>query len=503
MQNVKRFLINGLVMTLTSLLMSSIGVWFSVYISNRIGSEAMGVFQLAMSVYTFAITLATSGINLATTRLVSEEIGENKLGGVKKSVTRCVIYALVCSLTAGILLYFFAPLISEKWLKSADTMISLKAMAISLPFLSLSSVYGGYFTAVRRVYKNSAVQITEQFFKIGATIFALSLVPKNSLMYTCFAIVVAGMLSDVIAFFACFILYRFDVNQFKGEKEYSKNLTSRMNKIAIPIALSSYMRSGLLTLKNLLVPLKLEKFGLSRAGAVSMFGMLHGVVLPILLYPSAFISSFSSLLIPELSEYHAKEGNIVGNKRLNFVINKTLDINLTFSILVAGVMIAFSTPLASALSNDPASAFYLRLLAPIIPIMYVDNCIDCMLKGLNEQVSSMRYNIIDAFVSLILVNFFLPFTGIRGYVAVICNSEILNFALSLNRLVKVTQFNFDVFESVAKPLVAIFFSTAVSLIFFSKITSVFSLALGIVLTSFLYIGILLLLKGKKMFSLSK
>ncbi len=503
MKKIERFLINGLVLTLTSLLMSSIGVWFSVYISNRIGSEAMGVYQLAMSVYSFAITLATSGINLATTRLVSEEMGENKLGGVKKSVTRCVIYSLVCSLTAGIMLYFLSPMIGEKWLKSTDTIISLKAMAISLPFLSLSSVYGGYFTAVRRVYKNATVQITEQFFKIGATIFALSLTPKNNLMYTCFAIVTAGMLSDVIAFFACFILYRLDVKRFKGEKLHSTDLTRRMNAIAIPIALSSYMRSGLLTLKNLLVPIKLEKFGLSRSSAVSMFGMLHGVVLPILLFPSAFISSFSSLLIPELSEYRAREGNIIGSKRLNHVINKTLDINLTFSILVAGVMLYFATPLATALSEDPQSSFYLRLLAPIVPIMYVDNCIDCMLKGLNEQVSSMRYNIIDAFVSLILVTFLLPYTGIRGYVAVICNSEILNFALSLNRLVKVTEFRFDVVESVAKPVVAIVFATFLSSLIFTPSTEIFSLVIGITFVVFLYIGILYLMKGKKLFSLSK
>ncbi len=495
MKRIKQFLINGLVLTLTSLLMSSIGVWFSVYISNRIGSQAMGIYQLAISVYSFAITLATSGINLAATRLVSEEIGKNKLGGVKKSVARCVIYSLVCSLTAGILLYFLSSIIGNMWLKSADTVISLKAMAISLPFLSLSSVYGGYFTAVRRVYKNAAVQITEQFFKIGATIFALSLVPKNNLMYTCFAIVAAGMLSDVAAFFACFILYRFDVRQFKNEKTYSKDLTRRMNKIAIPIALSSYMRSGLLTLKNLLVPLKLEKFGLSRSSAVSMFGMLHGVVLPILLFPSAFISSFSSLLIPELSQYHAREGKILGNRRLNFVINKTLDINLTFSILVAGVMLTFANPLAAALSKDPHCAFYLRLLAPIVPIMYVDNCIDCMLKGLNEQVSSMKYNIIDAFVSLILVTFLLQYTGIKGYVVVICNSEILNFALSLNRLIKITEFRFDVIESVAKPIVAIIISCLIT----PKLPLVFS----IIFTCFTYIVILYLLKGKKLFSLSK
>jgi stage V sporulation protein B len=135
--------------------------------------------------------------------------------------------------------------------------------------------------------------------------------------------------------------------------------------------------------------------------------------------------------------------------------------------------------------------------------MYVDNCIDCMLKGLNEQVSSMRYNIIDAFVSLVLVTFLLPLTGIKGYVAVICNSEILNFALSLNRLVKVTQFHLDTFEVLIKPLFAVLVSTLISSVVFKSITSTISLTLAIIFTVFSYMLILYALKGKKLFSLSK
>ncbi len=503
MKKINRFLFNGIVLTATSLLMSSIGVWFSLHISNKIGSTAMGVYQLAMSVYAFAITLATSGINLATTRLVSEEIGENKLGGVKKSVRLCVVYSLLFSVSTAVVLFLCSNPIGTLWLKSPDTVPSLKAMAISLPFLSLSSVVAGYFTAVRRVYKNAIVQIIEQFFRIALTIAALGFVKEKGLMQTCFLIVLSGVVSDIIVFFCLLILYKLDSKIYPTTAPFSNNLKPRMNSIALPIALSSYLRSGLLTLKNLLVPLKLEKWGLTRTKAVGVFGMLHGVVLPILLFPSAFISSFSSLLIAEFSEYRAKNENNIVSHRLNFVINKTLDINLCFSILVAAVMITFSTPLANALTKEPQSAFYIRLLAPIIPIMYVDNCIDCMLKGLNEQVSSMRYNIIDAFVSLVLVTFLLPLTGIKGYVVVICNSEILNFILSLNRLVKVTKFRFDVLECVFKPVLAATVSTFASMLLFKNPNGVFLLSLAIISTALIYILTLFILKGKKLFSLLK
>lgn len=67
------FLLNGILLTVTSFVMRAITMSFNVYISNRIGTEAVGIYQLIMSVYLFAITIANSGINLATTRIVSEQ----------------------------------------------------------------------------------------------------------------------------------------------------------------------------------------------------------------------------------------------------------------------------------------------------------------------------------------------------------------------------------------------------------------------------------------------
>ena len=83
---------NAMIMTATSLLMNGIGVWFNVYISNRLGAQGMGVFQLLMSVYAFAVTFATSGISLAATRLVAEETARPG-GSAATPVRGCLFFA--------------------------------------------------------------------------------------------------------------------------------------------------------------------------------------------------------------------------------------------------------------------------------------------------------------------------------------------------------------------------------------------------------------------------
>lgn len=78
MSKFKIFMINTLILFSSSLILQVIGIVFNIYISNKIGSEALGVFTLIMSVYIFGITLASAGINIATTRVVSEELASRK-----------------------------------------------------------------------------------------------------------------------------------------------------------------------------------------------------------------------------------------------------------------------------------------------------------------------------------------------------------------------------------------------------------------------------------------
>lgn len=135
MKRLRAFLLNGLILTITSLLMSSISVWFNVYLGNKIGNEMMGVFQLIMSVYGFSITLATGGINLATTRLVAEEMGRSAHPNLKKILRKCLLYSISFGTVTAVLLYQLAPAIGLQMLQNDQTVLPLKTLAISLPVL--------------------------------------------------------------------------------------------------------------------------------------------------------------------------------------------------------------------------------------------------------------------------------------------------------------------------------------------------------------------------------
>ena len=107
------FFLNALSLTATALIMRGVGMLFNVIVSNRAGSEAMGLYSLLGSIYGFAITLATAGINLGTTRLVSDALGMGDEALARRSVKKALLCCTVSGFSAAVLLFSFAPMLGK------------------------------------------------------------------------------------------------------------------------------------------------------------------------------------------------------------------------------------------------------------------------------------------------------------------------------------------------------------------------------------------------------
>lgn len=434
----KTFIINSITLSVTSLLMNAIGVSFNVYISNKIGASAVGLFQLIMSVYGFSVSLAQSGINLAATRLIADESAVLQKNANSYIMKRCIIYALLFGLLSCSLLYFNAEYIGKIWLCDKRTIVSLKVLSISMPLISMSSAINGYFLAVKRVYKNAITQLFEQFIKILFTIFTITHFAEKGVEYACLCIVLGGCIGEILSFFFTFILYVFDKKRYRSSKT-KKDVIPSLFKIALPVAFSTYLRSALVTIEHILIPKGLNASGLTSEESLKCYGTIHGMTIPLLLFPAAVLKTVASLLVPELSQC----ATLGQKKQINHIITKIFKISIFFAIFISGIFYSFADEIDSIIYKNANISYYIRLLAPLTVMMYIDGIVDGMLKGLNQQVNSMWYNIIDSVVSIILIIFLLPRYGGIGYIIVIYISELLNDFLSLNRLLKITEFKLN------------------------------------------------------------
>ena len=399
MKNTKRLLINTLTLAATSFLMRTVGVAFNVYLTGRLGAAGIGLFSLVTDVYAMALTFSFAGLPLASTRLTVEDSGKNAGQGAW-IMRRCALYGLTvgCMMLAAV--WFGAELIAKLWLGDIRTASSLRILALSLPAASVGCAFG----------------IT---------------------------------ISQISSLLCAFLLYKSTKHQ--KPKEKTPGGLRALLRIALPDAAGSCARSVLLTIEHLLIPVGFRKSGQSAGGAMTLYGVIHGMALPVILYPAAIMTALASMLVPEFAECAARSNR----NRIDSMAARAIKITVLFSMGTAGIMFIFSEGLSQCIYGDGQCAEYLRVLAPLLPIMYTDTTVDGILKGLDQQVYSMRYNIIDSAMCVVLVLILIPKYSVKGYVAILFISEIVNFSLSIHRLSKVCTLEINIMDSIIKPAVCV------------------------------------------------
>ena len=431
MSRTRKMLLNTVLLTLTALVMRGVGMAFQVWLTKKIGAAGIGLFQLIMSVSMLAATFAISGIRFAATRLVSLELGRDNETGVAAAITRCLVYAFCFGAAATVALWLGAPLISAKWIGDVRTLLSLRVLALSLLPFSLSAVLEGYFTAVCRVVKSAVVTVAEQIIRIGVIALALGAAANHSLEISCAIIVAGSVAGEITSFCMLTVLYAIEKRRMKIRRDApTDGMTRRMLGIAIPLAVSAYVRTSLNTLQHMLVPRGLRKSGASAERALADYGTVHGMAFPIIMFPSAVFTSFAELIVPELTDAQVRGDNA----RIATLVKKSLVYCLLFSVVMMTLMIGLSDALGLWIYDNAEIGKFLRILAWLMPIMYLDSVTDGILRGLGEQVYTMGVNIADSLVSVILVWYLLPRYGVAGYLFMVAFTELFNFAASILRL---------------------------------------------------------------------
>ena len=366
----------------------------------------------------------------------------------------CFLYSLCFGIISSLILILLRDYITTFCLHSKVPSYIFIIIAISLPFISISSCLNGYFTALRKNIKNAISKIFEQFVKISITAYILSVFLPNGVEYAILSLVLGETISEIASFLFSYFLYKLEDSKHTLPDNKQENYLKHITCISIPIAITSYIRSGLSSIKQLLIPIRLEKSGLSCNEAISHYALINSMTMPILMFPEVIIFSFSGLLVPEFAYYNEKNETI----KIQYAISRIFRITFIFAIGIFGLFFFYSNEVSMLIYSNTSISTYLKTLSFLLFFMYLDSIIDNILKGLDEQVGVMKCNILDLFVSIIAIYFLVPIYGVNGYIFTIFLSELLNFSISLCQLKRKTSFTVDYLNWLIKPILGIIFA---------------------------------------------
>lgn len=201
------YLKNAALLTGADVMLRLAGMGLRIYLANALGGEGMGLYQLVLAVYSLFVTLATAGVSVAATRLMAEELGQNR-AQARGMLVRLLAAAagLGCMALAGQLA--LAQVAAQWWLGDVRAAPALRAAAFGMPWMAVSAVLRGFFVARRQVKPNVCSQLVEQTVRISAVVLGLGYTAGGPLEVRCAVVMGCTALSEGISAGIMLLFYR-------------------------------------------------------------------------------------------------------------------------------------------------------------------------------------------------------------------------------------------------------------------------------------------------------
>lgn len=449
----KQLLVGTAILAGANILTKCMGFFYRIFMSNYIGAEGMGLYQLILPLYTLAWSITAAGFTTTVSRLTAREDAKGETGSIGRIVKQSAVLCLFISLILGCFFFLGADFIAIRILKDARTALSLRLLAFAIPFMAVGSCLRGFFQGLQQMTVPAFSQILEQLLRIGAICLLAGIFVPQGLEYACFAAVCGIVLGEAGAFCYTFFHYLYKKRRWKFIRKptlSSGACFSLILSMAIPLSAIRITGSLLSTLENILIPQRLALYGSSSGNALASYGELTGMVMPLLMLPSAFLMAFSISLVPEISEACA----VSQNNRIRRTVSASL---LLTSILAAGsacLFAVFPREICYVVYGRSSLGALLFPLAFLCPLLYVQTTINGLLNGLGEHFFLFWSHILSSLITIAFVWFGIPRWGLSAFCVGWFCSLLVATVLSLRKLKTRTGVSPSLFDCFGRPILA-------------------------------------------------
>lgn len=435
---------------------------FRTFYIRQLGSEGAGLLSLAFSAHSIMLTLSSAGISVAVSKIVSAHFAKGNVFMARKSLITSMKMTFFASLVLCTFLLFSKSFIANNILKDKRCESLILCLAPSVVFMGLSYCLKGYFYSTRRIFPPASSEFLEQAVKITSITTLLRLLLPRGCEAGVMAVTIGYSLGECSSFLYLFL---FCLKDFKApaKKESSSSAVLPILKIALPALFASLLGSYFHMQEELLMISGLKKRGFTHSGALSAFGGISGMLIPLALFPLSLMSSFFSLLVPEISRAAERRTNT----RLKDLSKKVYK----FSHIGAfGILTIFFSAL-----NEIPKLFYglegagsqLLILSLLLPLIMCDSLSGGILNGTGKQSFLLFVTISECSLRLIICFLLVPRLGISAIFIVFYAGVFLSFFLRCTYALSLTGIRFRTFEWFLCP----FFLALFSAFFSGKILS--------------------------------
>jgi len=423
------------ILTLTGLLTRFIGFFYRIFLSQQFGEEGVGLYQLIFPVYALCFSFAVAGIELALSRNVAAKISLGKVKEAKDLLKTALVLTFALSCIVMIVIQFNAEFIAVHLLGDARCEQLLIVMTYALPFSAIHSCICGYYLGHQETGVSAVSQLIEQVARVFLVYAILIIAAKKSIEISISIAVFGLVLGEIFSSLYCIYALKHAKKHVSHTRSTLKDYKERIEEIvplAVPLTANRVLLNILQSVEAVSIPRFLQLYGLSSSDALSIFGVLNGMALPCILFPSAITSSISTMMLPTVAQMQAADQQ----NQMKTLIRKVAQ---SCFLLGAACMIGFlffGNFIGGVIFQSETAGEFIVILAWMCPFLYMNTTLISMLNGLGKTHTSFTINSLGLLLRMSSVFFLIPIFGIVGYLWGLLTSQLIITVLCIWQLSK-------------------------------------------------------------------
>lgn len=415
---IKNPLIFGtLLLTASGALSRIIGFFYRIFLSHTIGAEGIGIYQLIFPVYALCFSLTAAGIQTSISKFVAEVSVKKEDLSEKCYLMAGIILSLSLSFLCSFYLYNQADFLASHVVHEYRTASLLRILAYAIPCSAIHSCISGYYYGLKKAVIPSVSQLLEQSVRVLSVYIIYKVqIQENIPVTPAIAVwgIVCGEISSALFSIAAVRLCKCSLSSIK-------KALPQVGKLAVPLTGNRLILNIFTSMEAILIPLKLKESGLDTSTALSTFGVLTGMALPLIMFPTAITNSLAVMLLPAVSEASA-----AGERsKIKKAVSKSITYCMLFGFACTAFFFFGGKFLGMFLFKDATSGDFIMMLSFICPFLYLTSTLAAILNGLGKTLHTFFHNLTSICIRLLFALFAIPPFGITGYLWGLLASQIV------------------------------------------------------------------------------
>lgn len=453
-----------LLLTAAGFLSRILGFFYRIFLSNQIGAEGMGIYQLIFPVFSLCHAISTASVQTAISRYAAYEYSTHSAKSARRVLSAGLCLSVFLSTVLGALIYFFAEPVAICFLKEARCILLLQIMALSLPLSSVHSSINGYYYGIQKASVPALSQLAEQLVRVFS-VYLFAMITLNEGLPVTPALAVYGMLfGEAASVLYCLLALSLLPSSCKTDDTLPSFFfqMKRILMLAVPLSANRLFLNLFQSVEAVCLPVSLQQYGFSAAQSLEVFGILSGMAMPFILFPSALTNSVAVMLLPAIAQAQAAHDQ----KQVQQISTLAIRYSLVIGILFSGIFLLYGKDMGALVYHNETAGLYISILAWLCPFLYLSTTTGSILHGLEKTGLTFFQNLLALIIRISFVYFTVPVYGIYGYLAGLLVSQLFLSAMHLYSTGKLTHFSFSAQSFILEPTGKFLLSLAITRLIF-------------------------------------